>query len=220
MDNKMAFKTVTIESSRFGWGLLPLEGEENFQRLTINDRGSVYFTAYGWGNHDVTRKNRLSIDRDIARHILELLYGFVTNPVIIVEATDVAYWTMKATDETGIVYDTSGPVTNWVEYNGENISNLIRASVPIDDLIVFGEEEEEEDVEDEVEWDGVFYREKPTDLIWWVDTPDRVGEWLFTFDKQKIYNMFRDYPHKLTVEEKEVFDKENPYWRDFFKGRN
>ena len=41
---------------------------------------------------------------------------------------------------TEMKYDVSGPVTNWVENNGENISDLIRASVPIDDLIVFGED--------------------------------------------------------------------------------
>ena len=92
--------------------------------------------------------------------------------------------------------------------------------MPIDDLIVFGEEANEDDEENEVEWDGIFYRENAADRIWWVDTADRVGEWLFTFDKQKIYNMFRDYPHELTSEEKEIFDKENPYWRDFFKDRN
>ena len=31
--------------------------------------------------------------------------------------------------------------------------------------------------------------------------------------------MFADYPWKLTPEQKEVFDRENPYWRDFFSSR-
>ena len=75
--------------------------------------------------------------------ILDLLYGFVTDSNVICDATDVAYWRMKAVTEDGMKYDVSGPVTNWVEHNGENISNLIRASVPIDDLIVFGEDDEE-----------------------------------------------------------------------------
>lgn len=64
-----------------------------------------------------------------------------------------------------------------------------------------------------------FYKNEPTDKIWWVDTVDRVGEFLFSFDKKKIYNLFADYPHALSAEEKKVFDKENPYWADFFKGR-
>lgn len=65
-----------------------------------------------------------------------------------------------------------------------------------------------------------FYKENKNDTIWWVNNPDAIGEWLFSFDKKRVYNMFRDYPHELTKEEKEIFDKENPYWADFFKDRN
>ena len=64
-----------------------------------------------------------------------------------------------------------------------------------------------------------FYKNNEDDLIYWVDNPDEAGTWEFTFDKKKIYNMFRDYPHELTKEEVEIFDKENPYWAEFFKDR-
>lgn len=65
-----------------------------------------------------------------------------------------------------------------------------------------------------------FYKENTTDSIWWVDTSDKDGVFLFSFDKEKVYNLFADYPHNLTKQEKEIFDKENPYWADFFKDRN
>ena len=65
-----------------------------------------------------------------------------------------------------------------------------------------------------------FYKENETDQIWWVDTSDKDGEFLFSFDKKKVFNLFADYPHKLTPEQKEIFDKENPYWKDFFKDRH
>lgn len=65
-----------------------------------------------------------------------------------------------------------------------------------------------------------WYKENPTDKIWWIDNcRQAVGEFLFSFDKKKIFNLFRDYPFKLTFEEKEIFDKENPYWADFFSDR-
>jgi hypothetical protein len=64
-----------------------------------------------------------------------------------------------------------------------------------------------------------FYKNEETDLIWWVDNTEAVGEWLFSFDKKKIYNMFEDYPGKLTDDEIAIFDRENPYWAEFFKGR-
>lgn len=66
-----------------------------------------------------------------------------------------------------------------------------------------------------------WYKNEPTDKIWWLDNADeKVGEWIFSFDKKTTFNMFADYPHKLTKEQKEIFDKENPFWADFFKERN
>ena len=64
-----------------------------------------------------------------------------------------------------------------------------------------------------------FYKNNPSDKIWWLDNPDVVGEFVFSFDKKKTFNLFADYPHNLTHEQKEIFDKENPYWKDFFKDR-
>lgn len=63
------------------------------------------------------------------------------------------------------------------------------------------------------------YKENDTDMISWVHNDDYLGVMLFTFDGVKIYNLFEDYPHNLSVNEVEIFDRENPYWRDFFKDR-
>jgi hypothetical protein len=65
-----------------------------------------------------------------------------------------------------------------------------------------------------------FYRNNVNDVVWWVNNADTIGEHLFTFDKQKIYNLFADYPHNLTPSEKEMFDKENPEWAKFFADGN
>ena len=66
----------------------------------------------------------------------------------------------------------------------------------------------------------IFYKERPSDKIYWVDNIDVIGERLFSFDKKKIFNLFADYPHNLTAEQKDIFDKENPYWKNFFNGRD
>ncbi|WP_422938712.1 DUF7675 family protein [Streptococcus vicugnae] len=34
-----------------------------------------------------------------------------------------------------------------------------------------------------------------------------------------MYSLFADYPHNMTAEEVEIFDKENPFWANFFKWR-
>lgn len=66
---------------------------------------------------------------------------------------------------------------------------------------------------------GRFYKNNPTDQIWWVDTSEWTGYFLFSFDRKTVFNLFADYPHKLTANQKELFDKENPFWADFFKDR-
>lgn len=63
-----------------------------------------------------------------------------------------------------------------------------------------------------------FVKNNESDTIWWVDT-DAIGIWEFSFDRKTIFNMFADYPWKLTPEQKAIFDRENPYWADYFSDR-
>lgn len=43
------------------------------------------------------------------------------------------------------------------------------------------------------------------DIIWWLDNgADTKGEWVFSFDKKRRFNMFADYPWKLTPEQKDL----------------
>ena len=61
--------------------------------------------------------------------------------------------------------------------------------------------------------------EQKNKKVKWLDTPGMRGTRLFTFDGETVYNLFSDYPSKLTKEEKEIFDAEEPYWAEFFSGR-
>jgi hypothetical protein len=54
------------------------------------------------------------------------------------------------------------------------------------------------------------YKSDESLKIWRVETPDRKGEFLFTFDCRKVFNFFHDYPEKLTDEEIAIFEKEYP----------
>lgn len=64
-----------------------------------------------------------------------------------------------------------------------------------------------------------FYKKDADDQIWWYENVDSKGAMEFSFDKKKVYNLFSDYPYALSTEEKEIFDRENPYWADFFSDR-
>ena len=64
-----------------------------------------------------------------------------------------------------------------------------------------------------------FYKNNKTDLVWWADDLEHVGLFLFSFDKKKVFNLFEDYPHNLSEEQKQIFDEENPEWKEFFADR-
>lgn len=63
------------------------------------------------------------------------------------------------------------------------------------------------------------FKNNPSDVVMWEDTSDRDGVFVFTFDGKTFFNLFADYPYKLTPEQKAIFDKENPFWADFFSDR-
>ncbi len=65
----------------------------------------------------------------------------------------------------------------------------------------------------------IWKKEKRTDKISWKFCGK--DEMVFRFDENadKEFYMFRDYPWNMTPEEVAIFDKENPYWADFFKDR-
>lgn len=63
-----------------------------------------------------------------------------------------------------------------------------------------------------------WYKEQPNEKIWWLDQHgEAIGEFIFSFDKKERFNLFRDYPWKLTPEQKKIFDEEQPFWADFLK---
>ena len=64
-----------------------------------------------------------------------------------------------------------------------------------------------------------FYKENEDDKIWWVDYFDQTGLHAVSFDKKTILFLFEDYPHNFSKEQKALFDKENPYWVNFFRKR-
>lgn len=65
----------------------------------------------------------------------------------------------------------------------------------------------------------VFYKNEPTDKVWWAENPDTIGEFMVSFDKKTVLNLFSDYPHKFTDKQKLIFDRENPFWADLLKER-
>ncbi len=64
------------------------------------------------------------------------------------------------------------------------------------------------------------YKENKDDKVWWLDNEKAIGEFACTRDKKTFYNLFADYPDKLSVQDWITFNEENEYWVKFFKERN
>lgn len=66
----------------------------------------------------------------------------------------------------------------------------------------------------EYDWDDDFNED-----IWEVYTYAK-GSYYFTFDKKRVFNMWADYPYKLTKKQIKIFDKAtNGFWHKFFRNR-
>lgn len=65
---------------------------------------------------------------------------------------------------------------------------------------------------------GRFYKKNRRDKVYWFDD-GKIGPLEVSFDKVIILNLWQDYPHNFTAEQKELFDRENKYWAKFFKSR-
>lgn len=65
-----------------------------------------------------------------------------------------------------------------------------------------------------------WYKKNEEDKIWWLDNQDEtIGEFVFSFDKKKKYNIYTDFPHNMTEKEVKTFCEENPFWTGYFKDR-
>lgn len=91
-----------------------------------------------------------------------------------------------------------------------------------DDLLKDLEKVESE--EDTTVWDYEnryedypLFKKNRESKVWWVDIRDQDGMFIFTLDKKKFFYLYRDYS-KMLKEEKEVFDKSEPFWANFFNG--
>ena len=64
-----------------------------------------------------------------------------------------------------------------------------------------------------------FIKSNKKNRVWWNSPIGYDGMQYFSFDKKKLYNLFQDFPRKLTKEEIKIFVEEEPYWANFFRKR-
>ncbi|MDY4861179.1 MAG: hypothetical protein SO162_01330 [Candidatus Onthomorpha sp.] len=68
------------------------------------------------------------------------------------------------------------------------------------------------------------YKSHRADKEWWVDELDEdgkplIGTLMVSIDRKTVLNLWTDYI-RLTNEQRDLFDKENPYWAEYLDNKH
>lgn len=133
-------KKIRIVSNNICYGPEPQPDDEVEQRLTINDEGRVWLSGYNYGGTDKYEKARsknFKIEKAAADKLFRAISTYFGNEYDEIFATDIGNWMMELTNSEGDVYKFRGSLCVDFDYEGIDLSDLIRETLGIDDLYVF-----------------------------------------------------------------------------------
>lgn len=134
-------KKMRIVSNNICYGPMPESKDEVEQHLTINDKGHVWFSGYNFGNgserYEKARTKNFKIDKLAADRLLNALDTYFGTEYAEVFATDIGDWVMELTNTEGTIYKFRGSLCADFDYEGTDLSDLVRDTVGMNDLYVF-----------------------------------------------------------------------------------
>ena len=135
----MNIKKITIISNNLCYGPEPLPDEEIEQRLTINDKGRVWFSGYNYGRdvYSVGRRKQLTISEYDVDRLFHLIGLWVEERQIIIDATDIGDWKLTITETDGTTTQYSGALCGGMIVRFVNLTREFRRKIPIENLFVF-----------------------------------------------------------------------------------
>lgn len=144
-DNPFIFrgtlKKMRIVSNNICYGPMPEPDDEVEQHLTINNEGRVWFSGYNFGRgherYEKARSKNFKIDKAAANKLLDTIAAYFGNEYVEVFATDIGDWVMELSNTEGITYKFRGSLCADFDYEGTDLSDLVRDTVGMDDLYVF-----------------------------------------------------------------------------------
>ena len=134
-------KKIRIVSNNVCYGSMPESDEEVEQHLTINNEGRVWFFGYNFGRcgerYEKARSKNFKIDKSAADKLFGAIAAYFGNEYTETFATDIGDWIMELTNTEGVTYKFRGSLCANFDYEGTDLSDLVRDTVGIDDLYVF-----------------------------------------------------------------------------------
>ncbi|MFR2911108.1 MAG: hypothetical protein ACLTD7_10200 [Clostridia bacterium] len=144
-DNPFIFrgtlKKMQIISNNTCFGHMPEPNEEVEQHLIINNEGRVFFSGYKFGHsgeqYEKARSKTYKIDKSATDKLFDAITAYFGNEYIEIFATDIGDWVMELTNTEGVTYKFRGSLCADFDYDGIDLSDLVRNTVGMDDLYVF-----------------------------------------------------------------------------------
>lgn len=131
-------RKIKLVSNKLCYGPAPKKGAEIEQRLTINSKGNVWLSRYGYGKgckREKLRDEKFSISIEQANYILAAVGLSFSRNTIPPMDRDVGDWKLEITDLDGNVKEFICSLGS--ENDPENLSGLIRRELGRKDLFLF-----------------------------------------------------------------------------------
>jgi hypothetical protein len=150
-------RAIQIISDGLCCGPVPEPDDEVKQKLIVSEDGRVQFIGFSFGNklwgHTVFRKRTINIDQTILKEMLDLVFEYFSKVHMHAWVTDIGSWKIRILNE-GIKSKThEGSMCGVIEVRNIDLGKYIRENIPIEDLWVFGDVDDDwdEDFEDGVD---------------------------------------------------------------------
>ena len=177
-DNPFIFrgtlKKMQIISNNTCFGHMPEPNEEVEQHLIINNEGRVFFSGYKFGHsgeqYEKARSKNYKIDKSATDKLFDAITAYFGNEYIEIFATDIGDWVMELTNTEGVTYKFRGSLCADFDYDGIDLSDLVRDTVGMDDLYVFDGNYKSEEISritlDYHRVTKIETKQKPEDIEW------------------------------------------------------
>jgi len=145
---------IQIISNNICYGPPPDNGTEVEQHFTVSTSGRIWFNGYnfigGFNNYERGRSIQMSIGKENAKTILDLIEKHLESDVLIM-ATDCGSWDLKVTASDGNTTERRGSLIDEIYAGNTPISKTIRSIVSIEDMFLFDGNYPEDEVLDDDE---------------------------------------------------------------------